>query len=121
MFSNFKFLTTPIEFKIIKKDTDPNLKIESIDLKLDDNNIKIENVDNYTIGDLIKDTVYYISYTYTLVNINTNLKPSEKIYKFSVEYKSNYEIKNDNVYLNKQNHMLALTYNPFLRKLARLV
>ena len=39
-----------------------------------------------------------------IFNIKNNLKPSEKIYNFSVEYKSNYEIKNDNVYYYKQNH-----------------
>ena len=49
-------------------------------------------------------------------NITNNFKPSEKIYNFSVEYKSNYEIKNDNVYLNKQNHNFVYNNKRYTNK-----
>ncbi len=51
-----------------------------------------------------------------IFNIKNNLKPSEKIYNFSVEYKSNYEIKNDNVYLNKQNHNFVYNNKRYTNK-----
>ena len=49
-------------------------------------------------------------------NIKNNLKHSEKVYNFYVEYKSNYEIKNDNVYLNKQNHNFVYNNKRYTNK-----
>lgn len=51
-----------------------------------------------------------------IFNIKNNLKSTEKIYNFSVEYKSNYEIKNDNVYLNKQNHNFVYNNKRYTNK-----
>ena len=48
--------------------------------------------------------------------IKNNLKPSGRIYNFSVEYKSNYKIKNDNVYLNKQNYNFVYNNKHYTNK-----
>lgn len=51
-----------------------------------------------------------------IFNIKNNLKASGRIYNFSVEYKSNYEIKNDNVYLNKQNYNFVYNNKHYTNK-----
>ena len=51
-----------------------------------------------------------------IFNITNNLKPSEKVYNFSIEYKLNYEIKNDNVYLTKQNYNFVYNNKHYANK-----
>lgn len=51
-----------------------------------------------------------------IFNITTNLKPSEKIYNFSINYKSNYEIKNYNVYLNKKDNNFVYNNKRYINK-----
>jgi len=42
-----------------------------------------------------------------IFNIKTNIKPSGKVYNFSINYIPQYIIKNDNVYYNKQNYQFV--------------
>ena len=51
-----------------------------------------------------------------IFNIKNNLKASGRIYNFSVDYISNYEIKNDNVYLNKQNYNFVYNNKHYTNK-----
>ena len=42
-----------------------------------------------------------------IFNIKTNIKPSGKVYNFSINYIPQYIIKDDNVYYNKQNYQFV--------------
>ena len=59
-------------FTITRYNPDPILKTISVDVKVDDTVYKMGDVDKFVINDLMKDTPYTVSYSYTVQNSTTN-------------------------------------------------
>lgn len=78
-------------FKITRRQTDPVLKIISVTFDVNGEKYEMGDVDQFVIDDLYKDTKYQISYTYTVLNTETNQTYTRT--KEAIEYSTlSYEI-----------------------------